>query len=222
MKLAAIILVTLVLVIGCGASPAQAADDTEHVISSRYLTLTSIGDEVAMGNLSPLVPVSWQIGVEAHPPTDSRIDIGISVTQPPGARGLQVDVRTCSVRWVSDLCSGAEGTWMWHKNLATAVTPVNHDGIHPLGWMPSTEQRWVLIQATLPANMPVGFTTDVHVHAWGYGDDVQSDGPSRLAYTGCSLGAPLGLAVTSVLVGLALAALARWRSTRRRAAASSL
>jgi signal peptidase len=216
MRRAVAFVATVIAVGGVGIAPAMAATPIEQIVRGRYLTLTSIGDPEAMGNLRPLVPVSWQVGVQAHPPTRSRIGIGISVVQPAGPHGLRVDIRACSVRWVDDVCSGNEGTWMWREDLATAVLSVDDKGVHQLGWMDSSQTLWVLVQTTLPSGTPAGFTTAIQLHAWGSDDAVQTIGSTAasLATTGAPVETAFGLAAISLLGGLGLAAVARLRRRR--------
>lgn len=202
------------------STPAQAAE-TETVVYGRYLTLTSIGDPNIMEHLGPERPVQWQVGVRANPPQGSRIDIGISAQGTlAGPGGIQVDIRSCTVRWVNGICSGTESMRLPRRDLAAAVVPVDAYGAHRLGWMGSAEQRWLLVEATLPAGMPPGSTAQVRIHAWGPGDEIEIGGTtaSTLATTGPSIGPSIALAVIAVLsgTGLAGAARRRLRSTGRK------
>ena len=207
-------LIPLVLAFSLGtATPAHAAEK-ETVVHGRYLTLTAIGDPDVMEHLVPGRPVQWQVGVQAHPPETSSIDIGISAQgRLAGPGGLQVDIRACTVRWVNGRCTGKESAWLSHQDLATAVIPVDAHGAHRLGAMPSTQQRWVLVQTTLPAGTPPGSTAQMQIHAWGSGDDIGIGGPAGgpLAFTGSSIGPWIMFGTIAVLSGVGLVELARRR-----------
>jgi signal peptidase len=211
-------LLPLVLAFSLGApAPAHAAAK-EAVVHGRYLTLTAIGDPDVMEHLVPGRPVQWQVGVQARPPESTSIDIGISAQgrlARPG--GLQVDIRACTVRWVYGRCTGKESAWLSHQDLATAVTPVDAHGAHRLGVMPSTQQRWVLVQTTLPERMPPGSTALLRIHAWGSGDDVEIGGPTGgpLAFTGSSIGPWIMFGVIAVFSGAGLVELTRRRGSAR-------
>jgi len=210
-------LIPLVLAFSLGTpSPAQAAE-RETVVHGRYLTLTAIGDPDVMEHLVPGHPVQWQVGVQAHPPESSSIDIGISAQgRLAGPGGLQVDIRACTVRWVNGRCIGKESAWLSHQELATAVIPVDAYGAHRLGAMPSAQQRWVLVQTTLPAGAPPGSTAQMRIHAWGSGDDIGIGGPAGgpLAFTGSSIGPWIMFGAIAVLSGVGLVELARRRIPR--------
>jgi signal peptidase len=207
-----LVFVTVVLALGLPLS-AQAAD-TETVVQGRYLTLTSIGDLDAMGSLVPGRPVLWQVGVQAHPPTISQIDIGISAQGPLSeAGGLQIEIHACTVRWVNGVCVGIEELWLPNQDVATAVVPVAAYGARLLGTMKSTDQRWLLIRATLPTERTSGSTAELSIHAWGPGDEIETgrkaSGP--LASTGSSLWPAIGLAALPLIAGIGVAAVIRRR-----------
>ncbi len=196
-------------------TPVQAAEMVT-VVYGRYLTLTSIGDPDLMKHLAPDRPVQWQVGVQANPPQRSRIDIGISAQGTlAGPGGLQVDVRACTVRWVNGTCSGIESAWLPHQDLAAATVPVDAYGAHLLGWMDSTEQRWLLIRATLPEGAPPGSTVQVRIHAWGTGGEIKIDGTTAGLFA--NTGWLIALAAAAVLGGMVVAgAIRRRRSTGQR------
>jgi signal peptidase len=205
----------LVLAFMLGAPDAAQATETESVVHGRYLTLTSIGDPDVMEHLVPGRPVQWQVGVQAHPPETSSISIGISAQGGlAGPGGLQVDIRACTVRWVNGRCTGKESAWLSHQDLATAVVPVDAHGAHKLGAMPSTEQRWLLVQTTMPVGTPAGSTAQMRIHAWGSGDDI-GIGSGPLPVTGLSIGPWIMFGVISVVSGVGLVELARRRGRAR-------
>ena len=211
-----IVVLPLVLTFGAPA-PARAAD-TIMVVHGTYLTLTSIGDPNLMEHLAPDRPVQWQVGVQANSPQSSRIEIGISAQGAlAGPGGLRVDIRACTVRWVDGTCSATESVWLPDQDLSAAVVPVNAYGAHLLGWMDSAEQRWLLVEATLPAGTAPGSTAQVRIHAWGSGDEIEIGGTtaSALPATGSSIGPSLTLAVIAILSGIGLAGAAGRHSRRR-------
>ena len=206
-------------------TPARAAE-TETVVHGTFITLTAIGDMHLMLNLLVGQPVPWQVGVQAAPPTESTIYIGISAEGDlavPG--GLQVKIRTCTARWVAGVCPGVESLWLPQQDLASAIVPVTAFGARQLGSMPSNEQRWLLLDATLPSGTSPGAFATVFIHAWGAGDDVAigtggqnvtvvTRATASISATGVDLGLPIFLALIAIGGGLGIAELSRRRGKK--------
>lgn len=196
-------------------TPALAhAAETEDVITGSALSLTSVGDKTLMAHLVPAVPVAWQVGVAAHTTDPGVVRISLTargrlVADPDG---LQVTVRTCDVRWVGGMCPTG-GTVLLGPGPASALLT----GSVALTSMPSTQERWILIDASLPANperLPTG-SADLVLTASGVGDELSTGGATgSLATTGTDLWTPLLAALIAVAAGLLLAALARLIGTR--------
>lgn len=207
-----------------GSAPPARAAETEDVVHGEYLTLTSVGDKTQMSHLLPGVPVPWQIGVTAHPSQPGTVHIALSargslVTRPDG---LQVTISVCRVRWTHGTC-------------ATGATAVGGPGPASqvlarqlaVATMRSDEQRWVLVEAAIPADpaqLPSGTATIV-ISANGTGDAVSTDrqlGPQPGA-TGSNLRTPLLAGLGALVAGLGLTVVARAvgiRQHRRDEAAS--
>ncbi len=212
------LVVTVPLSSALGAPDAARASATETVISSRYLTLTSIADPLELAHLRPGVPGVWEVGVSAHPPDPAPIHLGLSATGVlAGPRGLLVSVVACSERWVGGACPGTRTEMLGSQPVATAVSSAGADGVRELGTMPSTQQRWLAVDVTLPSGWSPGSSADLRIHAWGVGDQVQTMVQSAgLANTGTGFsGAGAALAGAALLAGIGAATAERHR--RRRA-----
>ncbi|WP_427136782.1 signal peptidase I [Pseudarthrobacter sp. S9] len=213
--LAVIVLLTLSAPVVNAAAPANAAV-TDEVIQGPVLTLTSVADKTLMAHLVPAVPVPWQIGVAAHP--DNPGVVSISLTAQGGLaadpNGLRITVSMCEVRWVGGRCQSG-GTVLLGPGPASTLIP----GPLVLTSMPSGQQRWILIDAALPANqgsVPTGSAT-FNLTASGVGDELSTGGSvSSLASTGADLWPPLLAALGAVTTGLMLASSARLPGARQR------
>lgn len=196
------------------------AAETETIVQSTYLRLTSVSDLEEWGSLSPQRPVSWQVGVESFPPDPGELRVGLAATGDLAGPGdMSVTARSCAVRWVAGTCASGEQPMLATTDLATASGS-------QLGEFAAGGQRWLQLTLTMldPAATP-GERADLVVRVEGSGDSAgvgaggESQGGSRgigsLAATGQSVVlAPL-LALAAVGLGLLLAGVAR---RRRRAA----
>jgi signal peptidase len=204
----------LVLLLALTApAPAARAAETEEVVSGPYLTLTSIRDLDLMSSMTAGNPVSWQIGVQAHPPEPGAVHLGVAAEAPaPDAGSYTMRVQACRVRWVAGTCSAGARTWLAETDLAAAVLPSTSFGAREVGSVDADEPVWLLVTVTLTpvATSP---TAALRVWAWGAGSPLSVGGDS-LAATGPG-GAgpvpPLLLGAGAVGAGLLLAAAARWR-----------
>jgi signal peptidase len=203
-----------VLVVGAAPGAARAAD-VETVVSSQYLQLTSISDPDQTSALIRAVPVPWQVGVVATPPEPGVVHLGIAASGSMVAPGdFTISVRACSVRWTGGACAGSVSTWLPTTNLAGAVATQTAFGAREVGSMPTSVQRWLLMDVTMTATAPIpGDDAAVRLQAWGVGDPL-STGPGGLASTGTDGAAllfPGLLAFLAIGLGLGAAAIARRR-----------
>lgn len=209
----ALLLALAFLPVFAQASPANAAGTTD-VISGEYLTLTSIGDKGQMAHLVPGVVVPWQIGIAANPPDPGVIDVTLTAqgALAQAADGLIVTVSSCATEWIAGACAGG-GTVLLGPGAASALI----GGSVQLFTMPSDQARWLLVQASLPANpatLPVG-SAMLGVQASGSGETVTAGGSvGTVASTGVDLWPPLAAAVASVVLGLVIALAARTLTRR--------
>jgi signal peptidase len=157
------------------ASPARAAE-VETIAQGRYLTLVSIGNPDEMGSLSPERPVPWQVGVMVAPPEPGTVHIGISATgtlRDPGE--LDLEVLACAERWAAGVCASGESVWVARQDLAGAVARVpssddNPDGAREIGALPASNDVWLMLNVTMPAQAAPGTAANLRLHAWGVGD----------------------------------------------------
>lgn len=196
---------------------------TEEVINSRVLTLTSIADKAAMTNLAPATTVPWQIGVAARATELGTVFISLTAQGElaAGRDGLQVMVSMCRVRWAGGVCATGATVLLGPGPASTLIA-----GSVALASMPSDQQRWILVDASLPAYpvRPPAGSADLILTARGVGDRVVAGsdvGP--VASTGSDLWRPLFAGLIAVMTGLGLtvtARLVRRRQWRRSVAPS--
>jgi signal peptidase len=198
-------------------APSAHAETAETVISGKYLTLTSVADPIAFASLRPANPVRWTVGVSAHPPDPAAIHLGLSAAgRLAHTDGLHVAIITCTKRWSGSTCPGRTTKMLADQAVSTALAGLPPGGVREVGEMPSSGQRWLAIDVTLPAGRNAGGSADLQVHAWGAGDQVQTTGPpASLADTGTDLpGLALLLAAGAVIAGTGAAAIESRRRVR--------
>ncbi|KAM9864403.1 hypothetical protein ACIFOC_02957 [Leucobacter aridicollis] len=210
---ASVAIVTAALALGgaagpLGAAPALAAgpdpDPGETAVravsAGNNITLTSIGDPVAMRTMRPAVPVLWQVGVRVHSPDPGEVSVTLDAAG-AASLGLRLDVRECDTEWLAGECPGTE-------------TQVSGDGtIDPVAAprlvtvLPNDSERWFLIAATVP-RVAAG-TVTLTLRAAG-GSEVVTVEPGPLTALPETGGAPPAwlLAGGAVALGLAAAATA--------------
>ncbi|MHA7306636.1 signal peptidase I [Arthrobacter sp. TMN-49] len=192
-------------------TPVQAAT-TEETIRGPVLTLTSIMDQPVMDRMAPGTTVPWQIGVSSHTNDPGTIRITLTSQGPlsSDSNGLELTVRMCDVRWVVESCPTG-GVLL---RPAAGTNSVADD----LASIPTNQQRWILVDASLPANraVPPSGTATLTLTATGAGDELSAGGSvGPLPTTGTGLLRPSLTAVAAVTAGLLMASLARWGRTKR-------
>lgn len=199
----AAVLLGALVVVGAQAwlgVPPAAAAEREHVITGRVITLVTVGDADAMGNLVPGVEVDWQVGVLSEPPEPGRIRIVLAARGPltETPEGLQLTIRDCPQRWVDGHCPDVARTVLsW-----TAA----HDVTGRSGELTSFragEPHWLLVTVRIPDGFVGTGTAELGITASGQGDAVATP-PQRpeLPATGApELRFVLVVAATSILVG---------------------
>jgi signal peptidase len=202
------------LVVGAPADAAQAAE-VETVVTSQYLELTSISDPDLLSSMTRMSPVSWQVGVVAHPPDPGVLHLGVAASGAMVAPGsLSLGVRACPVRWVAGVCAGTPASWLPTTDLATVVATTTAFGAREIGTMSAATEQWLLLTVTVTAATPTpGDSAQLRLQAWGIGGPL-SIGPGRLASTGPADGAvvpPMLLAFLAIGTGLLAATIARRR-----------
>jgi hypothetical protein len=99
-------------------------------------------------------------------------------------------------------------------DLAVVVATPTALGAREVGSMPTSVQRWLLMNVTMTAATPIpGDGAALRLQAWGVGDPL-STGPGKLASTGLEPAAvfpPALLAFIAIGLGLGFAAIARRR-----------
>lgn len=204
-----------------GADPALAAgpdadpgETTVRAVSAgKNITLTSIGDPVAMRTMRPGVPVLWQVGVRVHSPDPGEVSVTLDAAG-TASLGLQLDVRECDAEWAAGECPGTE-TEVAGDGL---IDPVARPRLVTV--LPNDSERWFLIAATVP-RVAAG-TVTLTLRAAG-GSEVVTAEPGPLAALPATGGAPPAwlLAGGAVALGLAAAATASGVTGIRRRKAGS-
>lgn len=209
---------TVVVLLGVSAAalatPGRArAATSEEVIRGTYLTLTSIGDKNQMTNMTPNEPVPWQVGVAAHAKDPGTVTITLSAQGALAANpdGLQVIVAVCTARWVNGACPPG-GQQVFADGPASRF--IGH--ATTIASMPSYQQRWILITASLLAHSTLSGSADLIVTATGVGDKASAGGNvGPIARTGTNLWPPVLIGVGALIAGVLLILAARVLATRR-------
>lgn len=206
-----VLAVAAALVLG-GAPPTAQAAESEEVVASRYLTLTSVRDPALLSSMTAGVPVAWQVGVDSSAPEPGIVHMGVAGVIVPAAGSYTLRVDACPQRWVAGACPAGSAAWLPTTDLTAAVVPTAAVGAHELGAIDSASTTWLLLTVTLTpaATTP---TASLQLWAWGAGDSVAVGGGS-LAATGPGAAGPLPpmlLGVAAIAGGLLIAALARLR-----------
>ncbi|GAA2824436.1 signal peptidase [Leucobacter komagatae] len=154
--MASVAIVTAALALGgaagpLGADPALAVglepdpgESTVRAVSAgKNITLTSIGDPVAMRTMRPAVPVLWQVGVRVHSPDPGEVSVTLEAAG-AASLGLSLDVRECDAEWVAGACPGTETEVSGDGLIDPVVTP------RLVTVLPNDSERWFLIAATVP------------------------------------------------------------------------
>jgi signal peptidase len=202
------------VVVGATPDAAQAAE-VETVVVGQYLALTSISDPDRLSSMTRMSPVTWQVGVDAHPPDPGTVHLGVAASGPMVAPGsLSLGVRACPVRWVAGVCAGTATTWLPATDLASVVATPTALGAHEIGTMSDSSVRWLLLSVTVTAATPTpGDSAHLRLQAWGVGGALSTT-PGMLASTGPAEGAlvpPILLAFLAIGAGLLAALVARRR-----------
>lgn len=203
--------VALVLT-GANALPMQTpvlAATTEEVVAGPVLTLISVLDHSDMERMTPGTTVPWQIGVSSHTNDSGTVRITLASQRPlsSGPKELELTIRMCKVRWVAESCPGG-GVLLGAPSVSTPIAG-------ELASIPTNEQRWILIEASLPAVPSFGSATLI-LTATGAGDELSTgNSMGQLPATGADLLWPTLVAVAAVAAGILVAAGGRWGRTKR-------
>ncbi len=185
-----------------GAGPDHERGETmvRAVSAGKNITLTSIGDPVAMRTMRPTVPVLWQVGVRVHSPEPGEVSVTLEAAG-AASLGLRLDVRECDTEWLAGECPGAETQVSGDGTIDIVAAP------RLVAVLPNDSERWYLISATVP-QVAAG-TVTLTLRAAGGSEVVTAEpGPiAALPATGVVQPAWL-LAGGAVAIGLAAAATA--------------
>jgi hypothetical protein len=187
---------TVVYLLGV-AAPAHAAPLTE-TIQGEHVRLVSTADPDTMRGMLPGDVALWDVSVSADAPEPGRIDIALSGT---GELPLTLDVRACSAPWEDDRCApGAtvlRAGWLVPLDGARAA----------LGSVSAAAAVHVRLEAALRATPAAGATSELRLHASGYGDELDvappGSGERVLPRTGMHLGGVALLGTGAVIAGVA-------------------
>lgn len=199
---------------GVLVAPAQSAQaaETETVIAGEVVRLMTVADSIELAHLVPGERVPWQVGVWAREGATGTIELSLSASgalaQDPA--GLQVEVRSCDARWIGGDCASGE-VLVAGPGPASAIL----DDALAAGAMDATAERWIHVEAWLPASTTALPTTTatLRLAAVGSGDTVATD-TGGLSRTGTDVALPLTLAATAIAAGLLLSLAARVRRGR--------
>lgn len=178
--------VIAVIVVTTAAS-AEAAEVTQTV-RGRYVQILSRADWGAAASMSPQTRVQWDLVVSAHAPAPGVVRLGISAT---GDAPVRAEVRLCTVPWQGAICSpGARSL--------RADWEIPRDGrTTELAAMAADEIAHLRLEVRMGSAAATG-STQVLVHADGFGDQVQAGPAGELPATGGSV--PVGALVGGIVL----------------------
>lgn len=120
------------------------AEGPEQVVQGRYLELVSVTSGEAE-NLSPGDTMRWAVKVSAPDVEDGTISRAL-VVGGALAEHVEVSVEACTSRPTSTRCPGAT-TLLGDRGAASGAS-------YDLGTQAATDQQWLLVQVSLPADAP--------------------------------------------------------------------
>lgn len=165
--------------------PAPAAADTaepegtdvvEEILTSTFITLTSVYVPSTRENLAPERISEWDVGIDVDGPTDGEVRTGLSST---GDLPLEVTVVACSSRWETEPSNGPSTveTCAGTSRVVTEdllVTP--DDDVDWIEGFSTEDSPWLRLAVSLPCDgdISAASTAALRVHAEAWGDEVST------------------------------------------------
>ncbi|WP_292722308.1 hypothetical protein [Microbacterium sp. 13-71-7] len=177
------------------ASPAHASVVTETV-QGRYVRIVSSADWSAAAAMTEGMSVRWDLTVSADAPDAGFVRVSVSAS---GSAPLAIDVRTCAEPWRGGGCPSGERTLRADWAVPRGGRPVEIEA------MPADAVAHLRLDVRVGDEAERGASTQISVHADGFGDAVQvGPGPEHaLPATGGGVPVPF-IVVGGVLVSAAV------------------
>ncbi|UFU03018.1 hypothetical protein LQF12_16280 [Ruania suaedae] len=185
-----------VLLVAAGSAASAAAGPEREEIVGDVLRLVSVQDRAAMRSMEPGESVPWDVQVSANEPEGS-IDLSLVAVQAEG--GFTVSVAACE----------AEASGCGRAVLDRV--PVTGGSSLEIATQAAAEAIWYRVSVQLSEEATAPASTTLRLLAEGAGDEISTDGEVGLPTTGASLLWPAVLALGAVLLGAAIAVVARRR-----------
>ncbi|MDR2322242.1 MAG: LPXTG cell wall anchor domain-containing protein [Microbacterium sp.] len=188
------------------AAPAQAAVVTETV-QGRYVQIVSSADWSDAAAMSDGRSVRWDLTVSAHAPDPGSVRVSVSAS---GAAPLSVDVRTCAESWQDSGCPSGERTLRAGWVVPRGGQPVEVEAIS------ADDVAHLRLDVRVGDDARQGSSTQIRVHADGFGDAVQIGPGAEHALPATGGAVPVLVIVVGGVLVLAAAVILVVGARRRR------
>lgn len=191
--------VAVIAVIAAAVTPAAEGAEVTQTVQGQYVRIVSRADWSAAASMGPQTSVRWDLVVSAQAPGPGTVRVGVSAT---GDAAVRADVRLCAAAWQGATCSTGERS-------LRADWAIPRDGrTVELDAMAADAVAHVRLDVRMGGGAETG-STQVLVHADGFGDQVQTGPVGGLPATGGSVpvfavvggAALIVVAVVLVIVG---------------------
>lgn len=188
------------------AAPAQAAVVSETV-QGRYVQIVSSADWPDAAAMTDGMSVRWDLTVSAHAPDPGSVRVSVSAN---GAAPLAVDVRTCAESWRDSGCPSGERTLRAGWVVPRGGPPVEVEAIS------ADAVAHLRLDVRIGDDARQGASTQIRVHADGFGDAVQIGSGAEHALPATGGAVPVFVIVVGGVLVLAAAVILVSAARRRR------
>ncbi|MFM6973633.1 MAG: hypothetical protein ACKOXM_00555 [Agromyces sp.] len=191
------------------AHSASAQPMTDEVFENGYIKIVSYANP-AMWSLQPGNPVDWQLSIEPLAGGSGTMNVGFALANSPAeSAGLSIEIRACSVKWVSGNCAGSSSLLVPSTPVSTAFTNLNLEGVAqriasiPIQATPTA--TWLNVRVTPEASLAGSATATFLIAVAGLGQPLivrPESGQYGLAQTGFTVTGWIVLGCTLLISGL--------------------
>jgi LPXTG-motif cell wall-anchored protein len=186
----------LILIVA-GTVPSADAAEVTQTVQGQYVRIVSRADWSTAAAMGPTASVQWDLVISARPPGPGTLHLGVSAT---GEAPVLADVRLCDAAWQGPTCPSGQ-RWL-REDWA-----IPRDGrTIELDAMSADAVAHLRLDVRLGGGSTASGSTQVLVHAEGFGDEVQTGPVGSLPATGGSVpvvaiaGGVVLVVVASILV----------------------
>lgn len=177
-----------IALLSAGTAPSAGAAEEVQTVQGQYVRIVSRADWSAAVSMGPLTNARWDLVISARAPGPGTVRLGISAT---GDAPVLADARLCEVAWQGVACPSGERSLRADWTIPRGGRTVELDA------MPADDVAYLRLDVRMGGGPTAGASTQVLVHADGFGDEVQTGPNGELPATG---GSPPVLAIVSGVV----------------------